>query len=74
MRDRTAEGVWAFTHERKRLPAERKELVGSKGMAKCEKLRRVERRVDCRDCSRLPEKKTKIKGGIFEGKKRGKSW
>lgn len=39
-----------------------------------EKLGRVERRVDCRDCSRLPEKKTRIRGETFEGKKGGKSW
>lgn len=65
-----AEGVWAFTHERKRTPAERKELVCSKRMAEYEKLGRVERRVDCRDCSRLPEKKTRIRGGTFEDKKK----
>lgn len=39
-----------------------------KGWAECEKLGRVERRVDCRDCSRLPEKKTAgIRGGDFRG-------
>lgn len=65
------EGVWAFTHERKRSPTEWKELACSKRMAKYEKLRRVERRVDCRDCSRLPEKKTRIRGRTFEGKKKG---
>lgn len=39
-----------------------------KGWAECEKLGRAERRVDCRDCSRLPEKKTAgIRGGDFRG-------
>lgn len=28
------------------------------------------RRVECRDCSRLPEKKTRISVGTFEGKKK----
>lgn len=45
--------------------------MGSKRMVECDKLGRAERRVDCRDCSRLPEKKTRIRGGTFEGKKRG---
>lgn len=36
-----------------------------------EKLDAVERRVDCRDCSRLPEKKTRIRGETFEDKKKG---
>jgi len=44
--------------------------VDSKRMAEYEKLGR-ERRVDCRDCSRLLEKKTRIRRETFEGKKRG---
>lgn len=34
MRGREAEGGWAFTHERKRSPAERKELAASKRMGR----------------------------------------
>lgn len=51
--------------------ASRTERVDSKRMAECEKLGRVERRLNCCDCSRLPEKKTRIRGETFEGKKGG---
>lgn len=45
--------------------------MGSKRTAKCERSWDVvERRVDCRDCSRLPEKKTRIRGETFEDKKK----
>lgn len=64
----TTEAVWAFTHEWKRSPAEPKEWA-QKGWQNVRSW--VESRVDCRNCWRLPEKKTRIRGETFEGKKRG---